>query len=248
MYLYPFLCLRQGTVKSYRCVPVPRSAAVSDFSLSFGRLESVLANHFRIDPDRAGTFRARIKQLQRLNFPSGVNVGRGVKFEYGLEHTLKLIVALEFMSAGLPAKFVSDIVENDWTRFLLAFQLVPPAWDDWKLSGQIYVKLDVDMFSDAPSTRDVAQVHDDDSLPTFVGRQGRPIMAVELSGVMHNFTQALKFISYDTSAITPILQAHDTGLRTMKSSKEAPWVWVHTSVIKEYRSALTSQREASGAC
>ena len=97
-------------------------------SVTFGRLELVLSTYFRIDPDRAGTFRARIKQLQRLNFPAGVNVGRGARFEYEIEHLVKLTLAFELLAVGIPAKLATELVEQGWPRIAVAIQLAVGVW------------------------------------------------------------------------------------------------------------------------
>jgi hypothetical protein len=86
-------------------------------SLSFGALEHALANYFQVPPAGIARFRARIKQLQRLEFPAGVNVGRGVKMPYGTEHLLKLILAFELIDAGLTASPATRIVELHWEKF-----------------------------------------------------------------------------------------------------------------------------------
>jgi hypothetical protein len=81
---------------------------------TYRRLEAVLIAHLAIDPERYSTFRSRIKQLQRLNFPSGVNIGRGEKMVYSAEHLFKLVTAFELIGMGLPAQAATQIVEKNW--------------------------------------------------------------------------------------------------------------------------------------
>jgi hypothetical protein len=85
--------------------------------LTYRQLEITLSAALRIKPDRVGTFRSRIKQLQRLEFPSGVNVGRGTKMAYSAEHLFKLGFAFELIGAGLPAMLAARIVEKNWHKF-----------------------------------------------------------------------------------------------------------------------------------
>jgi hypothetical protein len=82
--------------------------------LTYRKLEAVLVAHLAIDPDRVPTFRSRIKQLQRLNFPSGVNVGRGEKMVYSGAHLFKLVTAFELIGTGMPAQFATQLVERHW--------------------------------------------------------------------------------------------------------------------------------------
>ena len=89
--------------------------------LSYRQLEAILAAYLNVHPDRIGTFRSRIKQLQRLEFPSGTNIGRGSRMSYTAEHLLQLAVAFEVIGAGLAAKAATDLVTRYWDRFQAAF-------------------------------------------------------------------------------------------------------------------------------
>lgn len=89
--------------------------------LSYRQLEAILAAYLTVHPDKMGTFRSRMKQLQRLKFPAGVNIGRGVRMTYTAEHLLQLAVAFEMIGAGLAAKAATDLVSEYWDRFKTAF-------------------------------------------------------------------------------------------------------------------------------
>jgi len=89
--------------------------------LSYRQLEVILAAYLNVHPDKIGTFRSRMKQLQRLEFPAGVNIGRGVRMTYSAEHLLQLAVAFEVIGTGLAAKAATDLVSEYWERFQAAF-------------------------------------------------------------------------------------------------------------------------------
>ncbi|GFZ85198.1 MULTISPECIES: hypothetical protein [Sphingobium] len=89
--------------------------------LTYGQLEATVAAHLRIHPDRVGTLRARIKQLQKLQFPPGVNVGRGAKMAYSGAHLFQLISAFELINLGLPAATATGIVTPSWRQFAAGF-------------------------------------------------------------------------------------------------------------------------------
>jgi len=89
--------------------------------LSYRQLELILAAYLSVHPDKIGTFRSRMKQLQRLEFPAGVNIGRGVRMTYNAEHLLQLAVAFEVIGTGLAAKAATDLVSGYWERFQAAF-------------------------------------------------------------------------------------------------------------------------------
>lgn len=85
--------------------------------LSYGQLEATVVAHLRIHPDRVATLRARIKQLQKLQFPPGVNVGRGTKMAYNGTHLFQLISAFELINVGLPAATATGMVVTNWRVF-----------------------------------------------------------------------------------------------------------------------------------
>jgi hypothetical protein len=91
--------------------------------LTYGQLEATLVTHFRVHPDRVGTFRSRIKQLQRLQFPPGVNVGRGAKMVYTGEHLLMLTTAFHLIGSGLPAQSATALVAAHWDHFSAGYAL-----------------------------------------------------------------------------------------------------------------------------
>lgn len=102
--------------------------------LTYRQLETTLAAYLEVHPDDMPRFRSRIKQLQRLEFPAGVNIGRGVRMSYTAVHLLQLAVAFELIGTGLPAKTATDLVINYWERFESAFgrafsRQKSPDWD-----------------------------------------------------------------------------------------------------------------------
>jgi hypothetical protein len=105
--------------------------------LSYGQLEAVLVGHLRIHPDKISTLRSRIKQLQRLKFPPGVNVGRGTKMEYSGEHLFMLVTVFELMGFGFPAQYACNLTLKHWKEFsagyaLAALQRRNFSWDEDK--------------------------------------------------------------------------------------------------------------------
>ena len=94
---------------------------ISRVKLSYRQLEAILAAYLGVHPDKMFTFRSRMKQLQRLEFPAGVNIGRGIRMTYTAEHLLQLAAAFEVIGAGLAAKAATDVVSQYWDRFQAAF-------------------------------------------------------------------------------------------------------------------------------
>lgn len=91
--------------------------------LSYGQLEMTIAQHLRIQPDRIPTLKSRIKQLQRLEFPPGVNVGRGAKMTYTGEHLFQMVTVFELLNFGLPAKTACELTTRHWEEFAGGYAL-----------------------------------------------------------------------------------------------------------------------------
>lgn len=129
-------------------------------SFSFGILEHALARYFEVLPEDTARFRARIKQLQRLEFPSGVNVGRGVKMPYNNEHLLKLVLAFELIDNGMTAKPATQLVEKQWARFRSGLGAVAMA--DPK-SSYVYADVYPNALSDSTGETAVVMIEDENS-------------------------------------------------------------------------------------
>lgn len=91
---------------------------------AFSQLKTALIGHFGIHPEKHGTFGARLKQLQRLGFPPGVNVGRGTKVGYRTTELFQLVTAFELINAGLPAAHATTIVTENWREFAAGYSAV----------------------------------------------------------------------------------------------------------------------------
>lgn len=92
--------------------------------LTYKQLEAALIGHFRIHPEGADTFRSRIKQLQRLGFPAGVNIGRGEKMAYSADHLLQMVTAFELIGGTqIPAKSATDLVTRHWRSFAVGYAI-----------------------------------------------------------------------------------------------------------------------------
>ena len=69
--------------------------------LTFNQVEAVFTRRFDMPESKAVAFRGRLQHLQRLNFPTGVNTGRGKKASYGWLQIVQLMVALDLIDLGM---------------------------------------------------------------------------------------------------------------------------------------------------
>ena len=82
--------------------------------LTFKEVEAVLAAYLQIDPERVSKLRFRLQQLQRqpLNFPEGVNVGKGGRFAYGCDQVFQLVFMFEMLDLGYPPERAKQLIGN----------------------------------------------------------------------------------------------------------------------------------------
>lgn len=92
--------------------------------LSFNQVEAVFTERFAIPEDRAVAFRGRLQHLQRLNFPTGVNTGRGKKASYGWRQIIQLMVALDLIDFGMTPDAAAKSVRRDTDRLIDAISKV----------------------------------------------------------------------------------------------------------------------------
>lgn len=94
--------------------------------LAYADVERVLARLNRIADDKRTAFKARLKHLQRLGFPTGANTGTGKRAIYDADMLFQLVLALELIQCGLPPKLIVTVLNDNWeaTQHGLLFAMV----------------------------------------------------------------------------------------------------------------------------
>ncbi|KXU29941.1 hypothetical protein A0J57_18130 [Sphingobium sp. 22B] len=90
---------------------------------SFGTVERVLASLHHVAGDRRSAFANRIKNLQRLGYPTGTNTGRGRAAAYDIGALIRLVVVFEFLQIGLPPERAIKVGKMVDLNLLLAADL-----------------------------------------------------------------------------------------------------------------------------
>lgn len=78
--------------------------------MSRGFVEEVIARIHAVEPARRPALAARLRHLQRLGFPPGINTGKGKRAEYGLDELLLLAAAFELLQLGVTPERVSTVL------------------------------------------------------------------------------------------------------------------------------------------
>ncbi len=212
---------------------------MTDLTLSFAQLEAVLSSYFRIDPERSATFRARLKQLQRLNFPQGVNVGRGARFGYELEHCLKIILALEILGQGIPAKLATDLIEDGWERFQVAFQMVPWEYYDDPGSPQIYCLVNMDLIGDSYKSERSIEIYDSNFIKSKLLDEDSELhctIFMNVSSTIRKFKNILPTIRIKSHSLAGEIRCWKTSLPKIVEDPFCDWVHVVYDRLDDFRS------------
>jgi hypothetical protein len=85
--------------------------------LSFGQLEACLAHIQQVADEKRYTFQSRLKQWQKMGFPAGTKVGKGVKVKYTFQHLCQIVVMMQMMRLGLTPERSIHMVNSGWPRF-----------------------------------------------------------------------------------------------------------------------------------
>jgi hypothetical protein len=76
---------------------------------SYGQLEAAIRSLHDVPPERAGTFKARIRHFQRIGLvPS--SPGKGIKIEYEVADAWKWAICFELAEAGLMPEAIKSIL------------------------------------------------------------------------------------------------------------------------------------------
>ncbi len=106
--------------------------------LTFNQIEAVFAARFDIPADRAAAFRGRLQHLQRLNFPTGVNTGRGKKAAYGWTQLIQLMVALDLIDLGMTPDVAAKSVMRSTASLIRAIYAVASKFESADALGKAF--------------------------------------------------------------------------------------------------------------
>jgi hypothetical protein len=76
---------------------------------SYGQLEAAIRSLHDVPPERAGTFKARIRHFQRIGLvPS--SPGKGIKIEYEAADAWRWTICFALVQCGLPPEAVKSVL------------------------------------------------------------------------------------------------------------------------------------------
>lgn len=86
----------------------------ANMQLSFGQVEQLLRHLHGVTKRRQTMLRSRLQHLQKEDLPPGVAIGRGTRFQYGVDETFMIVVALELARARMTAGHAARVVKANW--------------------------------------------------------------------------------------------------------------------------------------
>ena len=88
--------------------------------LGYAQIEELLEARHDIDAAHHAAFRGRLQHLQRREFPSGVNTGKGRRATYGWRQVVELAVCFDLMECGLSPDAAISIVNDSSSEIIRA--------------------------------------------------------------------------------------------------------------------------------
>jgi hypothetical protein len=89
-------------------------------SFSYSQVEAAIRSLHTVPGGREGTFKARIRHLQRIGLVPG-SPGRGIKIEYGIEDAWRWAVCFALVQCGLPPDAVKSVIGVAGRKLTIAF-------------------------------------------------------------------------------------------------------------------------------
>lgn len=93
----------------------------SELPLTFAEAHFIISMVAGISAEKGETFRSRLKQWQKMGFPEGTKVGRGVKAQYGAVQIFQLVLLVKLLRIGLTPDRAQRVITTGWTRFMGGF-------------------------------------------------------------------------------------------------------------------------------
>jgi hypothetical protein len=116
--------------------------------MRFQKVAARLEEIYRVPRDRQSAFQAKLKNLQKLGWPSGTNTGRGVAHDWSEKNFLDLAIVIELCSCGIPPERAIEITKANYSALLSAAETggtcevrPPPMFGDAMPQSTILVNL-----------------------------------------------------------------------------------------------------------
>lgn len=184
-------------------------------TLTYGQTEEILASMTGIHPSRRPAFQSRLKQWQKMNFPEGVNVGRGVRAAYGGDQFYQLAFMIEVVRAGLPPERGVEAITSAWGLLKLGLMFSASHMADNQLE-QRFSLIRIDAFDDL--------IHVDGEY-----RQGTTVTTVSRRDIEKY--DGLKIDDFEESDRGPGLIKHLAAMATEEGALRTSSIMVNTSSL-----------------
>ena len=142
------------------------------------------------------------------------------------------------MARGLPAKFVTDMIEASWPRLQVGFQLVPqPYFSDDR--GSIFAVVKADLIGDGYKPEESFWIYEWDVLQEFIDESVKDhaaLFSINLSTVITRLKDQLALIRIESSAIYWEIRKWETALPDLYGeSWFTDWIKVSLSVLEKFK-------------
>ena len=161
--------------------------------LAFSEVEIALATNLGVTPANIAKFRARLKQLQRSGWPTGVNTG-GKRPDYGAQQLLELALVLELLECGVSPDRAVRLISAWWDSVRRAFLIAGDQADQEIMVGFFQTRFTG--LSVRDGHKDIGDIDEGAMIFSITGAETK----AELSH-LRQFLSAPRYITINLSAL-----------------------------------------------
>lgn len=201
--------------------------------LTFSQVETALASNLGVTEQNRDRFRARLKQLQRSGWPTGVNTG-GTRPSYGARQLLELAFVLELLECGISPDRAVRLIKGWWDSVQKAFVRAQRGQDKQIMLGFFQTH-----FTGLSLRKDGADIGEPD--------EGAFIFSItpdETAETLVGLRDVLSAPRYIAINVSNILLGLTVGLRM--AGAEGAFVWAQTEEWRIDRENLGRSRNPRG--
>ena len=201
--------------------------------LTFAQMETALASNLGVTDENRDKLRARLKQLQRSGWPSGVNTG-GKRLKYEARQLLELAFVLELLECGVSPDRAVRLIEGWWVSVRKAFLIARSNSDEQIILG--FFQTHFTGLSLRNGEADIGEPDGGAVIFSITGNENRE----ELTS-LQQWLSSPRYIAINVSRILVGLTA---GLR--EAGAESAFVWAQTEEWRTDRDILGRSLDLRG--
>lgn len=201
--------------------------------LAFSEVEIALANNLGVTTANTAKFRARLKQLQRSGWPTGVNTG-GTRPDYGAQQLIELAFVFELLECGVSPDRAVRLISAWWDSVRKAFLIAGGQGDQEIMIG--FFQISFTGLSLHDDQKDIGDIDEGAIIFSITG--------AETPAELLHLRQFLSAPRYITINVSKLRRGLTHGLRA--AGIESAFIWAQTEAWRSDKDNLGQSLDPGG--